>query len=209
MARFLTTGIVGLLLIGSAPCARAQFWRRAAEPEPASPPVAEEPTLIGPAPSETPLPEPNTAPTQVVAPATPAPGRGELTEKRAMYRLRDQETVDALVRLAAGRQLREQELVVVSRLIREKEMELASFDERLQKQFGVSPTGNYHYDNERRIIFSLRGREDLDPETFDPSDPLAAFEKNPMRRLKDEEAEQLFLRLVGAKKITTDQIRSL
>lgn len=210
MSRFLLVTILGVFLLGVPISGQAQFWRRAVDAEP--PPVGEEPTEIRPSAPDA-FEEPAAAAAEVAAPAfvsaPPAATRGELVEKRAMYRLRDQETVDALVRLAAGRQLREQELVVVSRLIREKEMELAAFDERLQQQFGISPTGNYHYDNERRIIFALQEREEAGVAALDQNDPLAAFEKRPLRRLRDEEAEQHFLRLVGAKKITSDQIRAL
>lgn len=221
MARCFIYIFSATLLFGASGLAHAQFWRRSADTEP-QPAVEEvlliqptpEPVATGPVPAEAVLAEPGAAEPALAEPGAVVPsasvgGRGEMIEKRAMYRLRDQETVDTLVRLAAGRQLREQELVVVSRLIREKEMELAAFDERLLEQFGVSSTGNYHYDNERRIIFKLRERAEGESGEVDPSDPLSAFDKSPLRRLRDEETEALFLRLVGAKRITSDQIRSL
>lgn len=202
---------------------QAQFWRRQSGGKPELVEITDAPATQAAATVVSPLPE-VTAPTSgatgavaeaaAAAPtaegsAVAAPVRGELLEKRALYRLRDQETVDALVRLAAGRQLREQELAVVSRLIREKEQELAAFNGRLQEQFGISETGNYHYDNERRVIFELKAKEGEAAAPQEGGDPLAGFDKNPVRRLKDKETEDVFLRLVGAKKITSDQIRAL
>ena len=221
MARCFIYLLSATILFGTLGQAHAQFWRRSADPEPqpevtevsviqpTPEPMATAPVLAEPGVAEPGVAEPALAEPGAVVPSASVGVRGEMIEKRAMYRLRDQETVDTLVRLAAGRQLREQELVVVSRLIREKEMELAAFDERLLQQFGVSATGNYHYDNERRIIFELRERGGGEDTTVDPSDPLSAFDKSPLRRIKDEETEALFLRLVGAKRITSDQIRSL
>ena len=154
----------------------------------------------------------------VVPPASDAAVSGVATDaaaaatktqdKKALYRLKDEETVQALVKLATGRQLREQELAVVARLISEKQLELTGFNEKLKQEFGISDEGNYHYDNESRTIYELKQKPGADKASKNAK-PEDLIEKKVQRKLKNKKTEESFLKMVGAKKITTDEIRAL
>ncbi len=176
------------------------FWNRnkdQAEPAGGPPPQVVVPTV----PTGSDVPPVSTPP----AAATAAPTAP--SEKRALYRLKDQETVDALVKLAAGRKLREQELAVVARLLNEKQMELRGFNQQLQETFGISEEGNYQYDNESRTLFEVKAKPGAENAPVDAK-PEDWIEKTKIKKLRAD-AEETFLKMVGAKKITTDEIRSL
>lgn len=129
-------------------------------------------------------------------------------DRKALYRLKDEQTVEALVKLASGRQLREQELVVVARLINEKQLELTGFNQKLNENFGISEDGNYHYDNETRTLYELKAKPGAEKAPKDAK-PEDLMDKEVLRKFEDKDKEETFLKMVGAKKITTDEIRSL
>lgn len=190
------------------------FWKKKkkAEKEPAvMPPIAPVPPD-----SKTPSTQDIPPPTRpIVAPQsdsqTPSSQVEESTvvnNKKALYRLKDDETIEALVKLATGRQLREQELVVVSRLLNEKQLELSGFNEQLKEKFGISAEGNYQYDDETRTIFALKAKPGAENASKDAK-PEDLVERTVQRELENAEVEELFLKMVGAKKVTTDEIRAL
>ena len=193
----LTVVCFALVFCNSA--AHADFFWKKKKAEKKSPSVAipaateKTPELVGM--TEAPM-EKATAPVDAV------------NDRKALYRLKDKETVEALVKLASGRKFREQELVVVARLINEKQLELTGFNRKLSENFGISEEGNYHYDNETRTLYLLEAKPGVDkvPKDAKPEDLM---EKKVLRKFENKELEESFLKMVGAKKITTDEIRSL
>ena len=129
----------------------------------------------------------------VAAPQVSAPRKPHMV-------IRGKEAEQSLVKLATARQLREEELRVIQRLLNEKLAELDRLNARLGEQFDIAADRNYQYDKESNAIFELvplgEGAAD-------------GFDRKPHRTLPDEETATAFLKQVGAKNITSGEIQYL
>lgn len=176
--------------------ADAAFWNRKSSKEEAKPlPVP--PTSIS-------VTHPGQAqPEPVLRPVAVSADEG----RRAHVQMKDQESVDVLVRLAESRQLREQEIRVLTRLHGEKEGELERMNQRLQDRFGIAPDANYQYDNESKSLYLLTPRAGVEAGEGGAAEDL--FDRRLHRNLSNKDIEIEFVRLVSAKKITVSEIQVL
>jgi len=149
-------------------------------------------------------PVPFSAPRPEAFAATPVSGT-----RRAHISIPDDQTEQILVRLAESRQLREEEIRVLSRLNVEKQGELDRMNLRLLDGYGIAADQNYQYDQDSRTLFKLELKEGVDPDGPVPEGATAAdlFDKVGPMTLATPEAEAEFLRLVSAKKITASELQ--
>ena len=196
------------LLVGcawAAAPADGAFWKKKAESEPATSTATAERPAVG-KPIRTPAPAPAPAP---AVKAIAQPGQ-QPTVRRPHYRVDGPEMETTLLQLAESRELRRGEIVVLSRLLVEKQNELRRMDRRLQEVFGVDPSVTYQYDADSRCIYRLDTKEGAEELAraggVDPEDLIT---RTIHRELATPDAANAFTRLVSAKKITNNEIRVL
>lgn len=122
------------------------------------------------------------------------------TTRRPHLVIRGDDAERSLVKLATARQLREEELRVIQRLLNEKEAELEHLNALLQTQFDIAADRNYQFDKEENAIFELVPLGENGAEGFD---------RKVHRELPDGDAANDFLKQVGAKNITSGEIQYL
>jgi len=135
------------------------------------------------------------------------------TVSRAHMRFDDPQEEKQLMTLIAARRRAQEDFVVVSRLIEEKQLEIRTFNEQMQKEFGVSMDKNYQFDAESGTIFELvlKAGADLqkNQQTVNADQLKDIYDFNVHRKLTDEKEKTRFLRLAAGKQLAGDQIKML
>lgn len=172
----------------------------------------------------------NAAATKVVMPptaggaavATISPGSGAMVSTstatrilaRPHMRLTGEQEEKQLMTFINARRRAQEDFVVVTRLMEEKQLEIQTFNQQMKELFGVDPDLNYQFDAEKGMIFELIKKSTLTEEqkkqTAVNADQLKDFyDFNPHRRLADEQEKTRFMRLAAGKQLAAEQIRML
>lgn len=133
--------------------------------------------------------------------------------KRAHLRFEDSKMETDFLQLVAIRQRTQDDLLVITRLIDEKEKEVDKFESDLEKEFGISPKGNYRYDSQLTTIFELipksQSASDRPSTVTDVASWEAQFTRREHKKLDTEASRKRFMELAQAKQLSTDQLRML
>lgn len=202
--------LLGICVFAGTQCAQGAFWnRKSSKEEPARvappPPTYAVTPVAGAQPVQSLSSYSDRAPELPDVP--PAEAASPQHARRAHFRMPDQEAVDTLVQLADSRRMREEEIRVLARLLREKEGELVRMNDRLRDRFGIAADANYQYDNETKGLFLLVPKSGESAVEGEGADEV--FEKRLHRTLDAKQTEIEFVRLVSAKKITASEIQVL
>jgi hypothetical protein len=133
---------------------------------------------------------------------------------RAHMRFEDPTEERKLLTLIDARRRAQEDFAVVTRLIREKQLELSRFNQQMQEEFAIDPDRNYQYDNDQGIIFELVRKAGLSEEQAART-VIGAEEVNELydlkrhRPLPDEGERNRFLRLASSKQLANEQINML
>lgn len=133
---------------------------------------------------------------------------------RPHMRFTEGEEEKQLLTFINARRRAQEDFVVVSRLIEEKQLEIQTFNQQMNELFGVDPDLNYQFDADKGMIFELVKKSTLTEEqkkqTSVNADQLKDFyDFNPHRRLADDQEKTRFMRLAAGKQLAAEQIRML
>ncbi len=136
------------------------------------------------------------------------------TVARAHMRFENPNDEKQLMSFIAARRRAQEDFVVVSRLIEEKQLEISTFNEQMQKEFGVDKDKNYQFEAETGTIFELilkaSAAEQQKTQQVVNADQLKSmYDFNVHRKLSDEKDRTRFLRLAAGKQLAGDQIKML
>ncbi|HMP71800.1 MAG TPA: hypothetical protein PKE55_00915 [Kiritimatiellia bacterium] len=131
---------------------------------------------------------------------------------RAHMRMESEEAEAEFMQFAMARSRATEDLTVISRLIEEKQLEVARFNASLRDEFAINPDENYQFDEDSGTIYQLVARQALTENTMVSATPEAIeelFEKNVFMTVANPEERERFIRLVAARQLSTEQIRVL
>ena len=138
-----------------------------------------------------------------------APSEEATFVRRAHLRFEDPQMEKDFLTLVATRDRTREDLKVISRLIAEKENEVARFAKELGDDFHVKPDGSYRFDAESHTLYELVPKKPGEAEAMASSDDWEkAYDRRALRRL-DEEQRKRFFELATAKQLSSDQLRAL
>jgi len=155
------------------------------------------------------VPSANAVADALTAPNAQASNAVEFVRRKHL-RFEDAQTEETFLRLADARGITREDLRVISRLLREKTVEISRFDQELDQAFGIKPGGSYHFDKESETVFELTPREDVGDEA--PAEGASIedrFEKREHLKLTDKEMQTRFLQLLASKQLSAEEIRIL
>lgn len=112
---------------------------------------------------------------------------------------------EVFVQLAQARSDRLEEIKVINRLTREKQLEMQTFDERLQNRFGIDPALSYTFDTTNKTVYVLEPERTGGDES-ETADPDAELLRRVEHRVLNAEEVEHFLQLLAAKRLTQQQL---
>jgi hypothetical protein len=130
--------------------------------------------------------------------------------RREHLNFRSEEAAQLFLRQMARKEAVADQIRVVARLIEEKNVEFAQYAQALQSQFSVNSAVNYNYDAQAMTIYVLETQVTGTASARSGKESAAetVVQKEHMK-LKDKKSEQQFLQLVAARRLTTEELRSL
>jgi len=153
-----------------------------------------------------------------IAPASsastvPAPSESRLVARPHM-RFTNPDDEKQLLTFINARRRAQEDFVVVTRLIEEKNLEIRTFNQQMNELFGIDPDLNYQFDADTGAIFQLVLKPGLTEEqkrqTSINADQLKDFyDFTTLRTLTNEVERTRFMRLAAGKQLASDQIRVL
>jgi len=164
------------------------------------------------------VPASEVAPVSRIAPANkaasvPAPAESRLVARPHM-RFTNPDDEKQLLTFINARRRAQEDFVVVTRLIEEKNLEIRTFNQQMNELFGIDPELNYQFDADTGAIFQLVLKPGLTEEqkrqTSISADQLKEFyDFTTLRTLTNETERTRFMRLAAGKQLASDQIRVL
>ena len=136
------------------------------------------------------------------------------TVSRAHMRFENPEDEKQLITLISARRRSQEDYVVISRLIEEKNLEIKTFNELMDKEFGVNKDRNYQFEAESNTIYELVLKEASAAQQKTQAVTNAEQLKNMYdskvhRVLKDDVEKNRFVRLAAGKQLAGEQIKML
>lgn len=133
---------------------------------------------------------------------------------RPHMRFADPEEEKQLLTFINARRRAQEDYVVVSRLIEEKNLEIQTFNQQMKELFGVDSDLNYQFDADSGTIFQLTMKPNLTEEqkkqtSINASQLKDLYDFKEHRKLTDEQEKTRFMRLAAGKQLANDQIRML
>jgi len=110
------------------------------------------------------------------------------------------EQIEEFSTLVRNRNLRREELVVTTRIWVEKQRELKSFMDEMNKEFGMLPDQSYSYEIESKSLYQL---------STNRIDKAGKPERKLVRKIKSDSEAKYVSRLMVARKLTEQQLQVL
>lgn len=117
-------------------------------------------------------------------------------------KFKDREDADKFIALLSSKQTTITQLEVLDSLIREKKLELARFNEDLEKRFGIHAESDYEFDAEGGAIVQVM----VVTNGSKTAGATNSVEKKLVRKMEKAEDRQDFIRMASVRNITRGEI---
>jgi hypothetical protein len=143
---------------------------------------------------------------QEAAPAADA-SRGQDVARRVHLRFETEQAELEFLTLAEARRRVQEDLRVLRRIVQEKQLESARFQQQLKDEFGIDPEADYQFEDETSTLYLLTRKDGA--ETNAAADVQTLFDRAEHMKLDDPERRKLFLRIVATKQLAGEELNVL
>ncbi len=129
---------------------------------------------------------------------------------RAHIRLDSDAREQEFLNITAARRRAQEDFLVISRLMQEKQLEIRKFRNELNERFEIDPDGNYEFNEEEGVIYVLTPRgDDVDISGVTGREDLDEMFERKVHRTLEEKDREAFLRLVASRQLASEQVEVL